>query len=118
MSDTNDMEQSAAPLIEHLAELRTRLIRAVLAFLVGIIVVFVVAEPILQFLVVPIEETLRSLGDPSPTLQYTSPQEYLFTLFRISMVFGFMLAFPVIGYQLWRFVAPGLYRTEKNAFLP
>ena len=118
MSDTNDMEDSAAPLIEHLAELRTRLIRAVLAFLVGIILAFIVAEPILQFLVVPIEETLRSLGDPSPTLQYTSPQEYLFTLFRISMVFGFMLAFPVIGFQLWRFVAPGLYRTEKNAFLP
>jgi sec-independent protein translocase protein TatC len=118
MSNTDDMEDSAAPLIEHLAELRTRLIRAVLAFLVGIILAFIVAEPILQFLVVPIEETLRSLGDPSPTLQYTSPQEYLFTLFRISMVFGFMLAFPVIGYQLWRFVAPGLYRTEKNAFLP
>ncbi|NNL35494.1 MAG: preprotein translocase subunit TatC, partial [Silicimonas sp.] len=48
----------------------------------------------------------------------TSPQEYLFTLFRISFVFGFGLAFPVIGFQLWRFVAPGLYRTEKNAFLP
>jgi len=51
-------------------------------------------------------------------MQYTSPQEYLFTLFRISMVFGFALAFPVISYQLWRFVAPGLYRSEKGAFLP
>ena len=118
MSQTDDMEDSTAPLIEHLAELRTRLIRAVLAFLVGIILAFIVAEPILQFLLVPIEETLRELGDPSPTMQYTSPQEYLFTLFRISMVFGFALTFPVIGYQLWRFVAPGLYRQEKNAFLP
>jgi sec-independent protein translocase protein TatC len=114
----DEIEDSSAPLIEHLAELRTRLIRSVFAFVVGIVVVFTVAEPILQFLVHPIEETLRSLGDPSPTLQYTSPQEYLFTLFRISMVFGFALAFPVIAYQLWRFVAPGLYRTEKNAFLP
>ncbi len=118
MSQTEDVEDSTAPLIEHLAELRTRLIRAVMAFAVGVILAFIVAEPILQFLVKPIEETLRALGDPSPTLQYTSPQEYLFTLFRISMVFGFALSFPMIGYQLWRFVAPGLYKTEKGAFLP
>lgn len=118
MSQTENVDDSTAPLIEHLAELRTRLIRAVLAFLVGIILAFVVAEPILQFLLEPIEATLRNLGDPSPTMQYTSPQEYLFTLFRISMVFGFALAFPVIGFQLWRFVAPGLYKQEKNAFLP
>ncbi|MCF2903460.1 twin-arginine translocase subunit TatC [Octadecabacter sp. CECT 8868] len=116
--NTDEMEDSSAPLIEHLAELRTRLIRAVLAFIVGIVIAFTVAEPILQFLLEPIEATLRELGDPSPTMQYTSPQEYLFTLFRISMVFGFALAFPVIGYQLWRFVAPGLYSKEKGAFLP
>ena len=118
MSGKDEIEDSAAPLIEHLTELRTRLIRSVLAFVVGIILAFTVAEPILQFLLKPIVATLRDLGDPSPTLQYTSPQEYLFTLFRISMVFGFALAFPVIGHQLWRFVAPGLYRSEKNAFLP
>ena len=118
-SETPDeIEDSSAPLIEHLAELRTRLIYSVMALVVGIVVAFAVAEPILQFLLAPIEETLRDLGDPSPTLQYTSPQEYLFTLFRISMVFGFALAFPVISLQMWRFVAPGLYRTEKNAFLP
>ncbi|MBU2963682.1 twin-arginine translocase subunit TatC [Citreicella sp. C3M06] len=114
----DEIEDSSAPLIEHLAELRTRLIRAVIAFIIGICLAFVVAEPILQFLLHPIEETLRGLGDPSPTMQYTSPQEYLFTLFRISMVFGFALAFPVISYQLWRFVAPGLYKNEKGAFLP
>jgi len=118
MADTPDMDDSTAPLIEHLAELRTRLIRSAMAFLVGIVLAFIVAEPILQFLLGPIEATLRDLGDPSPTMQYTSPQEYLFTLFRISMVFGFALAFPVIGFQMWRFVAPGLYRKEKNAFLP
>ncbi|WP_299687089.1 twin-arginine translocase subunit TatC [uncultured Tateyamaria sp.] len=118
MSQTEEIEDSTAPLIEHLAELRTRLIRSVIAFLIGIVLAFVVAEPILQFLLDPIKETLIELGDPAPTMQYTSPQEYLFTLFRISMVFGFALAFPVIGYQMWRFVAPGLYRQEKNAFLP
>ncbi|WP_417208290.1 twin-arginine translocase subunit TatC [Antarctobacter sp.] len=125
MSDAHDdIEDSSAPLIEHLAELRTRLIRSVIALLVGICVLFIpvngdfLAEHILQFLLVPIEDTLRALGDPSPTLQYTSPQEYLFVVFRISMVFGFALAFPVIAFQMWRFVAPGLYKSEKNAFLP
>ncbi|SLN44379.1 Sec-independent protein translocase protein TatC [Pseudoruegeria aquimaris] len=115
---TDEIEDSSAPLIEHLAELRTRLIRSVIAFIIGIVLAFTVAEPILQFLLGPIEATLRELGDPSPTLQYTSPQEYLFTLFRISMVFGFALAFPVIAHQMWRFIAPGLYKSEKNAFLP
>ena len=118
MSQTDEIEDSTAPLIEHLAELRSRLIRSVIAFAIGIVLAFTVAEPILQFLMGPIEQTLRELGDPSPTLQYTSPQEYLFTLFRISMVFGFALSFPVIGFQLWRFVAPGLYKSEKGAFLP
>ena len=118
MSQSDEIEDSSAPLIEHLAELRTRLIRSVLAFVVGIVVVFTVAEPILQFLLDPIKATLRELGDPNPTFQTTSPQEQLFTYFRISMVFGFALAFPVIAHQMWRFVAPGLYRTERSAFLP
>ncbi|WP_147105968.1 twin-arginine translocase subunit TatC [Tateyamaria sp. syn59] len=124
MSQTEELDDSTAPLIEHLAELRTRLIRSVIAFIIAITVFFIpiqgefIAVHVLNFLMEPIVETLRDLGDPSPTLQYTSPQEYLFTLFRISMVFGFALAFPVIGFQMWRFVAPGLYRQEKNAFLP
>ena len=119
MSAKDDqIDDSSAPLIEHLAELRTRLIRSVAALVVGIVVAFPLSEPILQFLLGPIEATLRDLGDPAPTLQYTSPQEYLFTLFRISMVFGFAFSFPVIAHQMWRFVAPGLYRSEKNAFLP
>ena len=118
MSEGNEIEESSAPLIEHLAELRTRLIRSAIAFVIGIVAAFAIAEPILQFLLFPIEEQLRELGDPSPTMQYTSPQEYLFTLFRISMVFGFALAFPVIAHQMWRFVAPGLYKAEKSAFLP
>lgn len=124
MSQPDEIEDSSAPLIEHLAELRTRLIRSVIAFLIAITLFFVpiqgefIAEHVLQWLLAPVVDTLRDLGDPSPTLQFTSPTEYLFVLFRISMVFGFGLAFPVIGYQLWRFVAPGLYRSEKGAFLP
>jgi len=118
MSETNEIEDSSAPLIEHLAELRTRLIRAVLAFLVGMIICFSFGSAILDFLLVPIENTMRNLGNNNPVMQYTAPQEYFFTLIRISMVGGFALAFPVIGYQLWRFVAPGLYRNERGAFLP
>ncbi len=118
MTTKDDIEDSAAPLIEHLAELRNRLMWAVAAFVVAMILCFLVAEPILDFLLNPIEIAMRSLGNAHPVMQYTAPQEYFFTLVRISMVGGLALSFPVIGYHLWRFVAPGLYRSEKNAFLP
>ncbi len=114
----SEVDDSSAPLIEHLAELRTRLIRAVAAFLVGMILCFTVGEQILEFLLQPIEATMRSLGDPNPQMIYTAPQEYFFTLIRVSVVGGLIISFPVIAHQLWRFVAPGLYRNEKNAFLP
>jgi sec-independent protein translocase protein TatC len=118
MSKTDDIDGSAAPLIEHLIELRNRLMWAVGSYVVAIILVFVVAEPILNYLLHPIEQAMRALGDPHPVMQYTAPQEYFFTLVRISMVMGLAVAFPIISYQLWRFVAPGLYRNEKSAFLP
>ncbi|WP_298292529.1 twin-arginine translocase subunit TatC [uncultured Litoreibacter sp.] len=118
MSDTETLEDSSAPLIEHLAELRTRLIRSVLAFLVGMTICFTFGSMILDFLLTPIENTMRNLGNPNPVMQYTAPQEYFFTLIRISMVGGLCISFPVIAFQMWRFVAPGLYKQEKNAFLP
>lgn len=114
----DEIEDSSAPLIEHLAELRQRLIWSVVAFIVAMVLCFAIARPILDFLLGPIEATMRSLGNPNPVMQYTAPQEYFFTLIRISMVGGLFLSFPVILHQLWRFVAPGLYRNEKNAFLP
>lgn len=116
MSD--NIEESSAPLIEHLAELRTRLIRSAIAFIVAMLFCFAFGAQLLDFLLAPIEATMRDLGDPDPIMQYTAPQEYFFTLVRLSMVFGLALSFPVIGTQLWRFVAPGLYKNEKNAFLP
>ncbi|WP_373356975.1 twin-arginine translocase subunit TatC [Pseudoroseicyclus sp. CXY001] len=118
MTQADDIEDSSAPLIEHLAELRTRLIYSVIAFMVGMVLCFTVAGNILDFLLVPIEQTMRNLGNENPVMQYTAPQEYFFTLVRISVVGGLALGFPVIAYQMWRFVAPGLYRSEKNAFLP
>ncbi|MDZ7904870.1 MAG: twin-arginine translocase subunit TatC [Cypionkella sp.] len=118
MSKSDEIDDSAAPLIEHLAELRNRIMWSVGAFLVGMTLCFFVAEPILNFLLKPIEDALRAFGDPNPVMQYTAPQEYFFTLIRISVVAGLMVSFPVIAYQMWRFVAPGLYRSEKSAFLP
>lgn len=114
----DSIDDTSAPLIEHLAELRMRLIWSVLAFVIAMLVCFAFGDALLDFLLMPIEATMRSLGNPNPVMQYTAPQEYFFTLVQISMVGGFALAFPVIAYQLWRFVAPGLYRSEKNAFLP
>ncbi len=118
MSSAEEIDNSAAPLIEHLAELRTRLIYSVSAFLVAMILCFSFGSMLLDFLLGPIERTMRNLGNPNPVMQYTAPQEYFFTLIRISVVGGLTLSFPVIAYQLWRFVAPGLYRNEKQAFLP
>ena len=118
MTANDDIEDSSAPLIEHLAELRTRLIYSVMAFLVGMIICFAFGGMLLDFLLGPIERTMRDLGNTNPVMQYTAPQEYFFTLIRISVVGGLALSFPVIAFQLWRFVAPGLYRKEKDAFLP
>lgn len=118
MTAKDDIDDSAAPLIEHLAELRTRLIWSFLAFVVAMLFCFSFGSAILDFLLVPIERSMRALGNDNPMMQYTAPQEYFFTLVRISMVGGLALSFPVIAYQMWRFVAPGLYRSEKQAFLP
>jgi sec-independent protein translocase protein TatC len=116
-TDTDEIDDSSAPLIEHLAELRTRLIRAVLAFIVGMVICFTVATPIFNFLTAPLCQELGQRGQDCDLI-FISPQEGFFVAIRISLLGGFMLAFPFISYQMWRFVAPGLYRTEKNAFLP
>jgi sec-independent protein translocase protein TatC len=116
-SQDKSPEDSSAPLIEHLAELRTCLIRAALAFIIGLFACFFVAESILNFLAEPIADILRTRGEVAQLI-FTAPQEKFFVLIRISVIFGFGVSSPFIGYQLWRFVAPGLYKTEKKAFLP
>jgi sec-independent protein translocase protein TatC len=113
----NDIDDSTAPLIEHLAELRSRLINSLIAFCVAMVAAFTVAGPIFNFLAAPLAELLVEHGQ-KPELIYTGLQQGFFTQVRISIFGGFILAFPVISYQLWRFVAPGLYRQEKRAFLP
>ncbi|MEM6341247.1 MAG: twin-arginine translocase subunit TatC [Pseudomonadota bacterium] len=113
----DDLDDSAAPLIEHLAELRTRIIRSVLAFLIGMIICFTVATPIFNFLTNPLCTVLSERGQDCDLI-FISPQEGFFVAIKVSLLGGFILAFPVIGHQMWRFVAPGLYKNEKGAFLP
>ena len=115
--DGKDIDDSTAPLIEHLAELRTRLINSLIAFSVAMIAAFAVAGPIFNFLAAPLAALLVEHGQ-KPELIYTGLQQGFFTQVRISVFGGLLLSFPVISYQLWRFVAPGLYRQEKRAFLP
>ena len=117
-NDTDEMADSSAPLIEHLAELRTRLIRAALAFIVGMIICFTVWNPIFDFLTAPLCTALAANGQQGCGLILIKLQEGFFVAISISLLGGLVLSFPFISYQLWRFVAPGLYRNEKGAFLP
>ena len=117
MSETDQIEDSSAPLIEHLAELRTRLIRSLLGFVVGMMICFTVATPIFNFLTAPLCDVLAQ-GGQDCDLIFISPQEGFFVAIKVSLLGGFILSFPVIAFQMWRFVAPGLYRNEKGAFLP
>ena len=113
----DEIDDSSAPLIEHLAELRSRLIWSALAFIAAMVVCSAVWQPIYNFLTQPICHALNERGQ-NCQLQIIKLQEGFFTAINISFFGGFVLSFPVIGYQLWRFVAPGLYRSEKAAFMP
>lgn len=117
MSASDQIDSSTAPLIEHLAELRNRLIHSVVAFVIGMVICFTVATPIFNFLTGPLCQVLADRGQDC-ALIFISPQEGFFVAIKISFLGGFFLAFPYIATQLWRFVAPGLYRSEQGAFLP
>ncbi|MFV0300793.1 MAG: twin-arginine translocase subunit TatC [Paracoccus sp. (in: a-proteobacteria)] len=117
MNRPDEIDDSSAPLIEHLAELRSRLIWSALAFVVAMVICYTIWKPIYNFLTQPICHALLERGQ-NCQLQIIKLQEGFFTAINISFFGGFVLAFPVIGYQLWRFVAPGLYRSEKAAFMP
>ncbi len=118
MSANDDIDDSAAPLIEHLAELRTRLIHSVIAFIIGMIICFTVWNPIFNFLTHPLCSAMAERGQADCGLILIKLQEGFFVAISISLLGGLILGFPYISYQLWRFVAPGLYKNEKGAFLP
>lgn len=117
MSSTDHIDDSSAPLIEHLIELRNRIMWSLAAFLVGMLVAFTVWNPIFNFLTQPICGALAERGQDCGLI-LVKLQEGFFVAIRISVIGGLALSFPVISYQMWRFVAPGLYKSEKNAFLP
>jgi sec-independent protein translocase protein TatC len=115
-----DLEESSAPLLDHLIELRSRLIRALIAFFVAFLVCFFFARELFILLVVPFQWATEWAGfNPDQVdLIYTAPQEFFFTQIKIGMFGGMVLAFPLIAMQLYKFVAPGLYKNERSAFLP
>jgi len=109
-----DIEATKAPLMEHLIELRARLIKALMAFLAMFILSFYFAKDIYNILVVPFEHA----AGPEARLIYTAPQEYFFTQIRVALFSAALLSCPVVLAQLYAFVAPGLYRHERKAFVP
>ena len=118
MAADDDIKDSSAPLIEHLAELRQRLIYSFVAFIIGMIICFTIWNPIFDFLTHPLCSAMALRGHSDCGLILIKLQEGFFVAISISLLGGLVLSFPLIGFQMWRFVAPGLYKTEKNAFLP
>jgi sec-independent protein translocase protein TatC len=112
----DEIEASRAPLIEHLIELRSRIIKAIAAFIVMTFVCFGMAKYIYGILVMPY---VWAAGGPEKApLIYTHPLEYFFVQLKLAVFGGAFLAFPVIATQIYKFVAPGLYKDERDAFRP
>ncbi|MEM7505455.1 MAG: twin-arginine translocase subunit TatC [Pseudomonadota bacterium] len=111
------IEESSAPLIEHLVELRGRLMWSIGALVVAILASFPFAEAIFDFLSHPVCAAIEERGRECKIV-VTSAHKIFFTYVSVSIFSGFCLAFPVIAIQIWRFIAPGLYTSEQNAFLP
>jgi sec-independent protein translocase protein TatC len=113
--DEKAIEASKAPLIEHLIELRSRLIKALIAFAIAFAFCFFFAKQIYNILVWPF---VLVAGPENSKFIYTALLEYFLTQLKLAMFGAAFLAFPVIAAQIYMFVAPGLYRNEKQAFLP
>jgi len=112
----DDIESSRAPLIEHLVELRQRMMYALIAVAAMFVACFIFAQDIYNILIYPYQ---LARGEAAPLrMIYTAPQEFLFTQIRLALFGALFLSFPVIAIQLYKFVAPGLYAEEKNAFRP
>jgi sec-independent protein translocase protein TatC len=116
MSDEEDIDASKAPLIDHLIELRARLIKSLIAFFAMFFLCFFFARPIYNLLLFPFE--IAAGPNTEIKLIYTAPQEFLFTQIKLGLFGAAFLSFPVVATQLYMFVAPGLYKHERGAFLP
>ncbi|MEC7817049.1 MAG: twin-arginine translocase subunit TatC [Pseudomonadota bacterium] len=110
-----DLDETQAPLLEHLIELRTRLVRCVLALVIAFGICLYFADAILGVLIQPLK---GAFPDGKGQLIFTKLYEVFFVELKVALFAGFCLSFPIIANQLWAFVAPGLYAREKKAFLP
>ena len=111
-----DIEATKAPLMEHLIELRRRLIWSLAAILVAFVVCFYFARPLYNLLLWPYR--LAAGVDTPIEMIYTAPQEFFFTEMKLALFGAVFIAFPAIASQIYMFVAPGLYRSERQAFRP
>lgn len=115
----DEVEGSRAPLLDHLKELRTRLIWSMVALGVATIGCFFIAEWLYNILLTPlVNEAQIGRGQTEFELIYTAPLEVFFVQLKLALFAGLFVAFPIIAWQIYRFVAPGLYKNEKYAFLP
>jgi sec-independent protein translocase protein TatC len=112
----DEIDASKAPLMEHLIELRSRLIKSVIAFILMMVVCFAGARYIYNVLLWPYE--FASGSDANIRLIFTAPQEFLITQIKLALFGAAFFAFPIIAGQIYAFVAPGLYKHEKRAFAP
>jgi sec-independent protein translocase protein TatC len=112
-----DIDDKEMPLLEHLAELRTRLLWSAGAFLIAFLAAYHFAPRIYDFLAAPLAHALEARGE-KPQLIYTALYEAFFTYIKVAIFAGAFVSFPVIASQIWLFIAPGLYRNEKRALLP
>jgi sec-independent protein translocase protein TatC len=118
--DQSEIDASSAPLIEHLIELRRRLIWSIGGFFIAFLVCFFFAKQLFNLLVIPFKWAVMWAGLDSKHVEliYTAPQEFFFTQVKLAMFGGLVIAFPLIATQIYKFIAPGLYKHERGAFLP
>ncbi|QLC26308.1 twin-arginine translocase subunit TatC [Parasphingopyxis algicola] len=115
MSDEAEIDESSAPLLDHLIELRNRLLWCMLGLAIAFGICFYFATEIFEFLVQPLT---AAFPEGEGRLIYTQLYEAFFVEIKVAMFGAFVIAFPLVANQIWAFVAPGLYKNEKGAFLP
>ena len=112
-----DMDNTKMPLLDHLIELRSRLMWSLASILLLFIVIFPFSENVYQVLVQPLADIFEELGGQR-RLIFTALHEAFFTYIKLSLITALFIAFPFISMQFWMFVAPGLYKNEKKALAP
>ena len=141
--DPSEIEVSRAPLMEHLVELRKRLITSLVAYAIAVAICYIFSKELFELLIHPFRVAqgvvaqaktgtkhgpfdmllilmgiLPAPPHPTSVMYFTAPLEAFLTYLKLAGIAGIVLAFPVVGYQLYSFIAPGLYKRERNAFLP